>query len=237
MPWYNKEQPTPFDSSPIEGLLFLHGDAIARRYGQEHTRGKKYPLIHFPSGLERELKTDSLHLSGQVTLPLHAGLEQMYEHLLSLVELYHYEIGRTKTDELLVLNPYTQCAYALRYDRSGSRLEDIRRLPQAAMELLPGEVRAALPPLYANEVLGLEAVAPLKLFTPDANWTWYASEFNGDDLFFGLVSGFELELGYFSLSELESIRGPLGLPLERDLYYETQPLRVLQEHQRRLRGE
>ena len=31
------------------------------------------------------------------------------------------------------------------------------------------------------------------------------------------VDGFEKELGYFSLRELESARGPLGLPIERDL--------------------
>jgi hypothetical protein len=34
-----------------------------------------------------------------------------------------------------------------------------------------------------------------------------------------LVDGFERELGYFSLDELEQLRGPLGLPVERDLYW------------------
>lgn len=38
-------------------------------------------------------------------------------------------------------------------------------------------------------------------------------------LFFGYVIGLEAELGYFSLSELEQIRGALGLPVERDLYF------------------
>lgn len=32
------------------------------------------------------------------------------------------------------------------------------------------------------------------------------------------------ELGYFSLSELEKVRGPLGLRVERDLYWEPKPL-------------
>ena len=36
--------------------------------------------------------------------------------------------------------------------------------------------------------------------------------------FFGLVDGLEAELGYFWLSELTGVRGPLGLPIERDLY-------------------
>jgi hypothetical protein len=35
----------------------------------------------------------------------------------------------------------------------------------------------------------------VKYFTPDSNWTWYASEFDGEDTFFGPVAGFEVELG------------------------------------------
>lgn len=63
-----------------------------------------------------------------------------------------------------------------------------------------------------------------KFFYPDFSWTWYAIEFDGDDLFFGLVAGFENELGYFRLSELQSNRGRLGLPIERDLWFEPTPL-------------
>lgn len=94
-------------------------------------------------------------------------------------------------------------------------------------ELLPKEIREKLPPLYANESLGLEAPAQVKYFTPDANWTWYASEFDGQDIFFGLVSGLEVELGYFALSELEEVRGPMGLPIERDLHFASKTLREL----------
>ena len=71
-------------------------------------------------------------------------------------------------------------------------------------------------------------MAPIKFFTPDANWTWWPTEFDGDDLFFGLVSGFVVELGYFTASELESVLGPLHLPIERDLYYQPKTLRELQ---------
>ncbi|MBV6396745.1 MAG: hypothetical protein HFACDABA_02345 [Anaerolineales bacterium] len=76
-----------------------------------------------------------------------------------------------------------------------------------------------------NEALELEALAQVKFFTPDAGWTWYASEFDGKDIFFGLVSGLEVELGYFALSELEEIRGPMGLPIERDLHFEPTTLK------------
>lgn len=69
----------------------------------------------------------------------------------------------------------------------------------------------------------------VKFFTPDSNWTWYAvsayQEPESKDVqFFGLVDGFEKELGYFWLSELESVRGPFGLPIERDLYWTPVPL-------------
>lgn len=87
------------------------------------------------------------------------------------------------------------------------------------MKLLTKELRKKLPPLYAQEKLGGKAIAHLKLFTPSSSWTWWATEFDGQDLFFGLVEGHEKELGYFSLSELESVKGPMGLGIERDLHW------------------
>ena len=73
-----------------------------------------------------------------------------------------------------------------------------------------------------------------KFFTPDANWTWYAVSASrdpdtGDVQFFGLVDGLELELGYFWLSEIEKVRGKLGVPVERDLHWEPQSLYSLME--------
>ena len=99
--------------------------------------------------------------------------------------------------------------------------------PPTGDNLLDQQSREKLPALYSGEELGLMAIALVKFFTPDSNWSWYASEFDGDDLFFGLVSGFEVELGYFSLSELQSVKGSLGLPIERDLYYEPKTLKEL----------
>lgn len=100
------------------------------------------------------------------------------------------------------------------------------------MKLLTKKLRSQLPPLYASEDLGigLDALALVKFFTPDSNWTWYASEFDGSDLFFGFVIGHYPECGYFRLSELSSVRGPHGLPIERDLFFEPTTIRALQEH-------
>ena len=92
------------------------------------------------------------------------------------------------------------------------------------MKLLTQEIRKKLPPLYAQDSKGGKAVAYVKFFTPSSNWTFYVLEFDGEDTFFGLVDGFEKELGYFSLSELEKVRGPMGLPIERDLYWKPKTL-------------
>lgn len=90
----------------------------------------------------------------------------------------------------------------------------------ATHKLLTDELRQALPGLYATENVALaDKVAVVKYFTPDSSWTWYAVEFDGSDLFFGLVYGLEREFGYFSLKEMEEARGPLGLPIERDLHF------------------
>lgn len=89
------------------------------------------------------------------------------------------------------------------------------------MKLLTEEIREALPSLRSTEELGMDAPIIVKFFTPTSNWTWYATEFDGEDLFFGLVDGFEKEIGYFSLNELESVHGPYGVGIERDLYFGT----------------
>jgi len=101
--------------------------------------------------------------------------------------------------------------------------------PPIGENLLDQASREKLPPLYSGEEKGMEALAQVKFFTPDSDWTWYASEFDGEDIFFCLVSGFEVELGYFSLKELQETRGPLGLPIERDIHYEPKSLKDIEE--------
>lgn len=91
------------------------------------------------------------------------------------------------------------------------------------MKLLTEELRRRLPALYSTEN-DRDPIAQAKFFTPWSNWTWYATEFDGEDSFFGLVDGLDRELGYFSLAELESIQGPAGLTIERDLHFKPTPL-------------
>ncbi len=92
------------------------------------------------------------------------------------------------------------------------------------MKLITEEIRRKLPPLYGQDGKGGKAVAWVKLFTPDSSWTWWVTEFDGEDMLFGLVEGHEKELGYFSLRELESVRGPMGLAIERDLHWQPKTL-------------
>ena len=61
----------------------------------------------------------------------------------------------------------------------------------------------------------------------------YASEFDGDDLFFGYVIGFEQELRYFRLSELQEATGPFGLHVERDINFEPTRLSVIKHRDKR----
>ena len=91
------------------------------------------------------------------------------------------------------------------------------------MQLLPKYVLSKLPKLYSQEN-EKDPMVICKFFTAWSNWTWYAIEFDGNDLFFGYVVGHESELGYFSLSELQGLSGPMGLTIERDLYFKAQPL-------------
>ena len=96
------------------------------------------------------------------------------------------------------------------------------------MNLLPDDVRKTLPRLYSTDGQGDEAQCLVKFFALCSGWTWYASEFDGEDIFFGLVIGHEMELGNFSLKELESFK-PL---IERDLHYDPKTVGELKRYYR-----
>lgn len=92
------------------------------------------------------------------------------------------------------------------------------------MKLLTKEILSKLPPMGSDD--GEDPIIWVKFFTADAGWTWYVTEGereeNGDFIFYGYVVGPFAEWGNFRLSELEGIRGHLGLPVERDLHFRRQ---------------
>ena len=96
--------------------------------------------------------------------------------------------------------------------------------------LLTQEIKGTLPPLYNSEKHPeKEAIAVVKFFSPYSQWTWYAVEFDGEDTFFGIVDGFEMEYGYFSYSELEAVTVFGGVPaVERDCHWSPRPVKEIE---------
>ena len=93
------------------------------------------------------------------------------------------------------------------------------------MKLLTKELEHRFAHLGSQEDKGDQAIVVCKFFTPDSGWTWWATEYSAETRqFFGLVQGFEVEFGYFSLEELETATGPLGLHIERDLHWKERPI-------------
>jgi hypothetical protein len=86
--------------------------------------------------------------------------------------------------------------------------------------LLPDILKERMPALYSQEQ-ERDPFVVVKYFDPVGSWTWYATEGSPVDedgyydtnkpkvdyLFFGLGVGFEKELGYFSLHELNTAKG------------------------------
>lgn len=95
------------------------------------------------------------------------------------------------------------------------------------MKLLTKELLQTIPALYGQDGVKNKK-AYVKFFTPDSSWSWYVMEYDKEQqLCFGLVDGLEKELGYFNLQELEEIKGPLGLSVERDIYFEPTKIKEL----------
>ena len=74
-----------------------------------------------------------------------------------------------------------------------------------------------------NELEDTKVIA--KFFITGSNYTWFAFDYNPETkMFFGCVHGMEKELGYFSLSELKSVKGFMGLGIERDYSFKPKEL-------------
>ena len=102
------------------------------------------------------------------------------------------------------------------------------------MQLFTSTIRAVL---LANGTrsrsdIHHDPVPVVKLFTPDAGATWLLTELDPEnpDIAFGICDlGLgSPELGSVSIREIESLRGALGLPVERDLHFHSdRPLSLL----------
>lgn len=100
----------------------------------------------------------------------------------------------------------------------------MKLLTKSIREKLLANGRTQEPVRGTNEEIDFPPV--VKLFTPDAACTWLLSEIDPEDpdIAFGLCDlGMGTpELGSVRISEIESVRGKLGLPVERDRYFEAE---------------
>ncbi len=91
--------------------------------------------------------------------------------------------------------------------------------------------KAIMSKLVKNGLTEGDHKPELKLFTPWGAATWLISEIGVDgETAFGLCDlGFGTpELGYVSISELTSVKGPFGLKVERDRHFT--PTKTLSEY-------
>ena len=85
------------------------------------------------------------------------------------------------------------------------------------MKFLKEDLPQQFPPLYSQEHVE-DPLVVCKFFMPETNWTWYALEFDGDDLFFGWVYDKTPGRRYFSLRQFQDLNR-LGICIELDLHF------------------
>ncbi|HRF98314.1 MAG TPA: DUF2958 domain-containing protein, partial [Aggregatilineales bacterium] len=177
--------------------------------------------------------------------------DNAWQQANAIAEEVGYFANKIGDDVLEVIGHDTDEHFHITYDNSERRIVNIQHIiPEKQPKrprLLDEATAKRLPPLYTNESIGLNALAQVKFAT--SGWTWYASEASAvltdgtykplsdidpydptvqDVIFFGLVDGFELELGYFSLSELESVNEDVIATIERDTAFTPTSLKDLQ---------
>jgi len=207
-----------------------------------------------------------IHIYGEMDLPYFSTRDEAWDRANDIAEAVGYLARKRGENGLEVIGHDDGEHYLITYNNQDRRMENIIQIKRDHTEtpaqrpepLLDQKSRELLPKLYTNEAIGLNALAQVKFFTPSSNWTWYASEASAvmkdgtyktltevdqndpsieDVIFFGLVDGYELELGYFSLSELEGVGGGLQLPVERDRHFTPISLKDLQDkHRKERRG-
>ena len=102
------------------------------------------------------------------------------------------------------------------------------------MKLLTKAIEKSLPALYSQED-NPDPQVVLHYFVPWGAGDWFITEgqpevFDIDGeaveswLFYGFGGLPEPELGNVALCELESVKGPFGLKIERDLHWTPKPL-------------
>lgn len=77
----------------------------------------------------------------------------------------------------------------------------------------------------------LDQLVVAKFFDPCSQWTWYLmnQDPNDPNYLWGIVKGFEIEEGSFSLNELSTFKNKFGLGIERDMYFRPKSAKEIYE--------
>jgi hypothetical protein len=170
-----------------------------------------------PSWIVKTSQTYDLDLTGII------GMDEIFEmvrakidsgemddnDLANIQAAYEYAKGESNTS----LGTFDRDVFLDQLDGAGYRVKTSGRVM-----LLTQEILSKVPALYAQDGKGMDALVYAHFFTPDSSWDWYLTELSGQEAF-GYVMGLENEMGYFSMTELESVTGPMGLNIERDRYF------------------
>ena len=88
------------------------------------------------------------------------------------------------------------------------------------MKLLTKEITEKATKQY-DEGSDMDQMVVAKFFNPIGNGTWYLMKMDKDeDYCWGIVDMFAVEMGSFSMRELQGIKLPLNMGIERDKYFE-----------------
>lgn len=92
-------------------------------------------------------------------------------------------------------------------------------IPIETCQFVNAQELARLPLFYDGEPVNVDTLAPFKFHLADDDRSWYPIAFDQEDTFIGLIVTDEIEMGTFSLNDLQHQRGRLGLPVGQDPDY------------------
>ena len=184
--------------------------------------GRKREGWYFKRRVEREdlawLLTDddgAEDAPKEETVPLVLDDEGMdTESASAISEIAYPDPDRSRREEQIEAFDRLRGEAANRGKHTGPNAEAYTLIPEWSLPFLPGIRKSHKD----------DPIVWFKFFHPMSSWTWYLTEYDPKErLAFGLVTGFEAEIGYFSIEELESLEVG-GLKVEREIW--THPVSI-----------
>ncbi|MBB3123314.1 hypothetical protein FHS04_000811 [Mesoflavibacter sabulilitoris] len=104
------------------------------------------------------------------------------------------------------------------------------------MKLITPEIEARFKE-FEEEQTPENPIFVAKFFNPVGSQTWYASTYDPkSNTCYGYVTGMAYdELGYFSIDELEALKLPYGVRIERDEFFDVMSLDLLTSQETKMK--